>query len=594
MVELRTVNKIRFYTDSAGIVAFDEPGLMNSRLFFSVASHGYEFAKDGFGYPGVRLQVKAGGSAVLKIRRTNVAERLYRMTGAGIYRDTVLVGDQPPIRQPLLNAKVFGSDSVVNTEYRGKIYWFWGDTNRPSYPLGNFHVPGATSVLPADGGLDPEIGVNLTYFIGKEGFAKPTAQLPGEGPTWINGLVAVKDREGRETLFATYVKIKPPMTVYERGLVEFDDERQQFGQRKPIPLDAPLYPIGHPMKHIERGVHYVYFGHPFPRVRVRATAEAVRDLSKYESYTCLVQGTRGDSPEVDRDEDGCLRFAWKRGTAAVAGKLRKKLIQQKELREDEGLIDLKDVQTGKSVAAHGGSVYWNEYRQRWVAIILESFGSSLLGEIWYAESDTPLGPWVYARKVVTHEKYSFYNPKQHPMFDKDGGRTIFFEGTYTNMFSGNPDQTPRYNYNQIMYKLDLTDARLVLPVPVYELTDADNARRFMTGKHLDSENRRGRIAWFALDRATENTITICAGVSESGVSVLVAGPATRDGDELFYALPADMADPPETAVPLYEYVGQSQPSRLYSTHAKMDAAGYQRTQKPLCLVWPNPVQVRLP
>jgi len=145
-----------------------------------------------------------------------------------------------------------------------------------------------------------------------------------------------------------------------------------------------------------------------------------------------------------------------------------------------------------------------------------------------------------------------------------------------------------------MYKLDLTDARLVLPVPVYELTDADNARRFMTGKHLDSENRRGRIAWFALDRATENTITICAGVSESGVSVLVAGPATRDGDELFYALPADMADPPETAVPLYEYVGQSQPSRLYSTHAKMDAAGYQRTQKPLCLVWPNPVQVRLP
>ncbi|MBP86631.1 MAG: hypothetical protein CMJ64_07945 [Planctomycetaceae bacterium] len=48
------------------------------------------------------------------------------------------------------------------------------------------------------------------------------------------------------------------------------------------------------------------------------------------------------------------------------------------------------------------------------------------------------------------------------MLDKDGGRVIFFEGTYTNMFSGNNDQTPRYNYNQIMYKLDLSDPRLRL------------------------------------------------------------------------------------------------------------------------------------
>ena len=49
------------------------------------------------------------------------------------------------------------------------------------------------------------------------------------------------------------------------------------------------------------------------------------------------------------------------------------------------------------------------------------------------------------------------------MFDKDGGRVIFFEGTYTNMFSGNNDQTPRYNYNQVMYKLDLASPALHLP-----------------------------------------------------------------------------------------------------------------------------------
>ena len=89
--------------------------------------------------------------------------------------------------------------------------------------------------------------------------------------------------------------------------------------------------------------------------------------------------------------------------------------------------------------AHGGSVYWND-----VSPALGDDrggvvgGTSMLGEVWYAEADTPVGPWVYARKVVTHDRYSFYNPKQHPMFDKEGGRMIFFEGTYTHTFSGNP------------------------------------------------------------------------------------------------------------------------------------------------------------
>ena len=54
-------------------------------------------------------------------------------------------------------------------------------------------------------------------------------------------------------------------------------------------------------------------------------------------------------------------------------------------------------------------------------------------------------------------------PTQHPFFDQDGGRVIYFEGTYTNTFSGNPMPTPRYEYNQIMYRLDLSDPRLKMP-----------------------------------------------------------------------------------------------------------------------------------
>jgi hypothetical protein len=41
-------------------------------------------------------------------------------------------------------------------------------------------------------------------------------------------------------------------------------------------------------------------------------------------------------------------------------------------------------------------------------------------------SPASTGPWRYAVKVATHDRMSFYNPKQHPMFDQDGGRVIFF------------------------------------------------------------------------------------------------------------------------------------------------------------------------
>ncbi len=84
--------------------------------------------------------------------------------------------------------------------------------------------------------------------------------------------------------------------------------------------------------------------------------------------------------------------------------------------------------------------------------------SSYLGEVWYAESEKIEGPWQNAKKIVTHEKYTFYNPVHHPFFDD--GRFIYFEGTYANTFSGNENQTPRYDYNQMMYRLDLSDARL--------------------------------------------------------------------------------------------------------------------------------------
>ena len=78
--------------------------------------------------------------------------------------------------------------------------------------------------------------------------------------------------------------------------------------------------------------------------------------------------------------------------------------------------------------------------------------------MWYADAAHPTGPFTTATKIITHDKQTFYNVVQHPFLDN--GRYIYLEGTYTNDFSGNSHRTPRYNYNQVLYRLDLNDATL--------------------------------------------------------------------------------------------------------------------------------------
>jgi hypothetical protein len=596
LVELQTVNNIRLFSDSSGLVAFDEPGLFDQRVFFHVKSHGYEFPKDGIGFRGQPLDVEAGAKATLKIRRLNLAQRLYRVTGAGIYRDTLLAGEKPPVKEPLLSGQVVGSDSVVNAVYRGKIHWFWGDTNRPSYPLGNFHVPGAVSHLPARGGLDPAQGVDLTYFVDDQGFARPTAQMPGEGPTWIDGLVVLHEDQGRERMFAAFMKVKPPLEVYQRGLTVFDDEAGRFQKVTEFDNEAPAYPGGHPFVMREGDVDYIYFCRPYPLVRVRATPASLANLDEYETYTCLAPGSRLKNPRIDRGPDGRVRYAWKRNTPAVGPAEQLKLVADKHLRPAESLLQLADRGSGKAVLAHGGSVYWNEFRRRWVMIAVEQFGTSPLGEIWYAQADTPLGPWAYAVKIVTHDRYSFYNPKQHPFFDQRGGRTIFFEGTYTHTFSGNTDQTPRYDYNQIMYQLDLDDPRLALPVAVYQQSERVPDRFALRAATKPEESMAapdlGRIAFFALDQPGVDTVSIrhskVEGEHPSLKVEVTPGSDPAKAQFQVFGLDANTKNPPAATVPLYEHIEKKSGRRAYATENSLDLAGFERSETPLCRVWRNP------
>ena len=593
LVELRTVNNIRFVTDSAGVVAFDEPGLMGEAVHFSVRSFGYEFPADGFGIRGRTLVATPGGSATLKIKRINLAERLYRVTGGGIYRDSVLVGKPTPIREPLLDSRVLGQDSIQSVVLGGKILWFWGDTNRPGYPLGEFHMPGATSLLPSRGGLDPEVGINLAYYPGHEGFVRGTALMPGEGPTWLGGLTVLRDPNGRDRLFASYDKIRDSMQTYQRGLVEWDEGRKEFLKLGEIPLDAPLYPQGHPFAHKVGGVDYVYFAAPFPLIRVPADPEAVTDLSRYEAFSPYKAGGRPKRHELDRDASGRLVYSWKKATAPAGTADLARMIDSRAIRIEDSLIPMRDLASSRAVIAHGGSVNWNAYRKRWVAIFVEAGGSSYLGEVYFAEADTPLGPWVYARKIATHTDggavYSFYNPKHHAFLDKEDGRVIFFEGTYVTTFSGSDNPTPRYDYNQVMYKLDLGREEMSLPVPIYEAEDGGLVGP-AGGDHPDRAGRS--IAFFAPDRPVGGTVAVFG--EDNGAGGIDLAFEGKGAAPMFYALPANAEALPATTMPLREFVHEDGRRHAYQTDPNWNRAGFRRTGRILGHVWRNPTKVVLP
>lgn len=470
LVELQTTTGARYYTDSAGLVAFSEPGLMDRRVFFGVSAHGYEFPPDGFGIRGIVLETKPGASAQIKIKRINIAERLYRITGQGIYRDTVLLGRKAPIAEPLLNAEVTGQDGILTTIYRGKLYWLYGDTGRLAYALGNFAMSGAVTELPDK--IDPMVGFDLKYFVGKDGFARPMAPMKGEGVVWLGGLVVLPDESGRERMLAFFHRRRGLGEVLENGFVAYNDEKDVFEKIEDVPLNLPINPTGYPFRAKQAdGTEYIYFTAPYPALRVRADWKSYLDLASYEGYTCLKPGTRygdKDSVQLDRDSDGKLVWGWKKDTPPLNPKDRGDLVAAGKMKREESPFRLQDAEGGKPILLNNCSCFWNDYRKRYIMIASEAMGATMLGEVWYSEADRPEGPWVHARKIITHankpgDAHDFYNPTQHPWFDREGGRVIYLEGSYVNTFSGNPHPTPYYEYNQIMYRLDLSDPRLKLP-----------------------------------------------------------------------------------------------------------------------------------
>jgi len=548
LVELKTTNDVRYYTDSNGILAFFEPDLMGKEVFFYVKSHGYEFTEKLDEDVGKILKATRGGSAVLKIRRVNVAERLYRVTGEGIYRDSVLVGHPVPIKQQLLNGKVMGQDSVVN----------------------------------------------------ESGFSKPMCPLPDPGLVWLSWALALPDDKGTERLIAGYSRIKNLDEAYERVIGVFNDKTESFERlvRLDVSLKEPTL-AGHPFRATAAGDDYFYFAGRRLFTRIKADLKHLADPKTNESFTPLTAGSKYEkaASKLDRSSDGRLIYAWKVNTDAVNQERQQELIAAGKMKPEEALWQLRDSDTGQAIAASPASVFWNDFRQRWVMLV-ERFG-----QVWYAEGDTLVGPWVYAKKIVTHDRYSFYNVTQHPYFDQDGGRLIYFEGTYADTFANPPDITPRYNYNQIMYRLILDDPRLFLPVPVYRVIGANGVTSYQLREEVASQNsweRIEEIPFFAVppNRRREGLIAIYAAANQSAISGEVGLqrdlPAGKNAQvkPLFYAFPADDGGKNVSSlgmVPLYEYRNSESGVGVYSTEPHLKSKVLKRAPQPICRVWRNPM-----
>jgi hypothetical protein len=532
LAELQTVNSASWWTDSAGIVAFDEPGLMGRDVFFHVSSPGYEYPKDFFGNRGLKVRTVPGGRVEVKLKRLNIAERLYRITGQGIYRDSLLAGLPVPLRQPVLNGEVTGQDTVIVTPYRGKLYWFWGDTDRASYPLGNFGASGATSELPGRGGLDPGVGVDLTYFTNTNGFSKAMCPVPGEGLRWIESVFTLRDESGAEQLLARMANHRDLGHVLGWHLLKFNDEREEF---EPVKSWAILesHDSAHPFRARSGGVDYL---HIYPDLRVRAELAVITEWTNYEAFTCIADSGKRSGAEttIERDAAGRAKYSWKPGADRLySGRLRE-LTGAGKFRVSDGWREPRDVETGAPVEHGRGSVFWNEFRRRWISI-----ASGKAGDVWFSEADTPTGPWVFARLIAVHGRYNFYNPTQHPFFDQEGGRVIYFEGTYTASFSKAPAKTPRYDYNQLMYRLSLDDPRLTLPAPVYRVKQEDGSVRHWMREEIETTHAWQRIediAFFAIpaQRPPKGLVPIYASANGNGFET---NGSPQTGRPLFFALP---------------------------------------------------------
>jgi hypothetical protein len=210
-----------------------------------------------------------------------------------------------------------------------------------------------------------------------------------------------------------------------------------------------------------------------------------------------VEGSNISDEKFDRDENGKIVYRWKKNTSPLSVADYTRFVFSFKLAMSDAMdLKLKEWNSDRHIMAHRGSVSWNAHRKKYVMILVENFGTpGMLGEIWFTESDRMEGPYNYAQRIATHDRVNLYNPVHHSFLDKQDGRIIYFEGTYTNTFDTGP-RVPYYNYNQLMYRLDLND--ILIPKPFY-----------FDGKEYSFKfKENSEIVWYAYEKSIKDVAEV--------------------------------------------------------------------------------------
>ena len=538
-VTFTTTYESSWITDSNGYVAISTLGIEGETLWFAAAADGYEAKADAFGDRGLHASITSGGSATLNVERTQIAERLYRQTGFGRYYDSIALGDATllPSQTVQVNSGVMGQDSILCTVFNGAVRWFWGDTKRFAYPLGNFESTGATSCIPrtAPSCTPAEIDVSLAYFnrtLDGADFVAPMASIePVDFPTWIGGLTVVPDSGPLAVdgvaMSASYVKPDHTMTPTQVGLIGWSEKLENFStllgnwslthplattggccgqpvtnRATPISGVPPTTTVAFSMDG-DVPVRYVVFAGrgawPLVGMRCLATLSALADINQYEAYTPLLPTSSAARPVLDRDPaTGGLRWMWRTGAPLFTATVIALLETSGDLKPNEAprARIYEDGDATKPLTVAGGSVHWNAFRRRYIAIFGcnmnthsdnknnnnrgAAAGNSNLGELFYAEAleessapppvSGPLVPgqgsrsvneiaWSNATRVVTHATsgMSCYNPLHLPMFDDLEGQRIYLSCTMVTSYSTAKVAEGRYDYNNMMFGLNISN-----------------------------------------------------------------------------------------------------------------------------------------
>lgn len=351
----------------------------------------------------------------------------------------------------------------------------------------------------------PLVELKTTY---EATYKSMMARLPSDPSIiTIDSFMVLPDKNGNERLVAFYTLCEHAKMPVEQGLVIFDDEKEIFDERIVLrssedePLSSWDVPGGQALKYEEDGKKYYMFTKEYPdfwpTLRIPATLEEAKVMENFEVFTPVKEGVtmeeiidllprllslkvagydakeyEGLDEYFDMDQNGELIWSWKKNGLPASQDLESRFLECGLLDIDGARFQLKDSETLEDVKIYSGTIHWNDYLNEYILIgvgIGEGrveddgliIGNCDLGTVWYAKAPSPVGPWTMAEKVLTHEDYNFFNPVHHPFFDNDDGAAIYFEGTYTaeHTASERALKTPYYDYNQIMYRLELVDPR---------------------------------------------------------------------------------------------------------------------------------------